>query len=581
MQRNNAIQLIKQRTNIVAIVNRYVELKRNGLRWSAPCPFHQETKPSFHVDEEKGLFYCFGCQASGDLFDFYGRINGLDFKETLEQLALECDVELGSWQGQKGKGAKDPKNGKSLRQNTLRMYELAEEHFKSNLQLNEGATCRAYMQDRQISQEIIKQFGLGYAKNDWNALANFLQRAGFSEKDCIASGLLAKSDKSGRAYDRFRDRLIFPIYSLAQKVIAFGGRIIENKDEAKYINSSDSPIYKKGEHIYGLAQARRSITIKNNALLTEGYMDVLTLHQFGYTHAVGVLGTALTPEQVKRLSGFTKNIILLFDGDKPGRKAAMRACEMFLTRGLACKVVLLPEGEDIDSLLHSQGTQAFEELLSQAPDGLTFCIDILRKQSPSEQVDWARNFLQQIEIAEIKSPFASKLAMGLQLTEHSLRESVATTPRRQTQHNAQNHTGIHGKPLSPLGMRDKQIMMFAVRYPHRLKDVQNLGGEMALHSEVSRTLWNKIEEFGPENVFYELNEREKYFWISCRTGDAPPMDEGDKELKSLAEALENFAENTQKSSISAALRENARTGDFSADLEYLKVLQESLGRKHE
>ncbi len=583
MQRNDTIRQIKQQLNIVDLVRRYVDLKRNGPRWSAPCPFHQETKPSFHVDEEKGLFYCFGCQASGDLFDFYGRINGFDFKETLEQLALELSIEIKPWKGQKNQNNSDLQARKTLRQNTMRMYELATQHFSNNLKLDESAVCRSYMKDRKISPEIITKFGLGYAKKDWQSLAQFLKRSGFSDNDGINSGLLAKSEKTGRAYDRFRGRLIFPIYSLAEKVIAFGGRIIENEDEAKYINSSDSPIYKKGEHLYGLAQARRGITIKNNVLLTEGYMDVLTLHQFGYTHAVGVLGTALTPEQVKRLSGFTKNIVLLFDGDNPGRKAAMRACEMFLTRGLTCTVVLLPEGEDIDSLLHSQGTQAFEDLLAKAPDGLNFCMDVLRKQSPTEQVDWARNFLQQIDITELKSPFASKLAAGLQLTEQSLRQNVATTQLNSTRQKAQNNmTGAHGRPLSPLAMRDKQIMMYAVRYPHRLKDVQNLGADMALNSEVARELWHKIEMFGPEDVFYELNAREKTFWVSCRTGDSPPMDDnGDKELKSLAEALEDFANHTQKSSISAALRENARIGDFSADLEYLKVLQESLGRKHE
>ncbi len=584
MQKNDTIRQIKQRLNIVDVVRRYVDLKRNGPRWSAPCPFHQETKPSFSVDEEKGLFYCFGCQASGDLFDFYGRINGLDFRETLEQLALELSIPLSTWNGQKGKSSKELNAGKTARQNALRMYELAGHYFINNLNDPEGANCLKYINDRQLSPEIVKSFGLGWAHKDWQGLANYLKRAGFSEKDGITAGLLASSEKSGRAYDRFRGRLIFPIYSLAQKIIAFGGRIIGDEDEAKYINSSDSPIYKKGEHLYGLAQARRGITIKNSTLLTEGYMDVLTLHQFGYTNAVGVLGTALTPEQVKRLAGFTKNIILLFDGDNAGRKAALRACEMFLTRGLSCKVVLLPEGEDIDSLLHSHGVDAFENLMSKAPEGLTFCMDALRKTAPSEQVEWARNFIQQVEIDEIRSPLASALSKGLQLAESDFRLNIAGTKARTDgkKFGQNSMTGPRGKPLTPHAMRDKQIMMYVVRYPHKLGDVRALGADMALSTGVARNLWDKIEQFGPEDVFHELDEREKTFWVQCRTGEAPPMDDdGVKELKSLAEALNEFAKNTQKSSISAALRENARIGDFNADLEYLQVLQESLGRKHE
>ncbi len=583
MKKNDTIYQIKQRINIIELVRKYVDIKHNGPRWTAPCPFHQETKPSFHVDEEKGLFYCFGCQASGDLFDFYARINGLDFKDTVAQLALELGVPMTPLKERTPAQNKELIESKNLRQNIFRMYELAGKYFINNLKHNEAANCRTYIEHRKISPEIIEKFGLGFAFKDWQGLAQYLQRAGFKQQDAIASGLLATSSKGGNAYDRFRGRLIFPIYSLAQKIVAFGGRIIGDEDEAKYINSSDSPIYKKGEHLYGLAQARQSITIKNNALLTEGYMDVLTLHQFGYTHAVGVLGTALTPEQVKRLSGFTKSIILLFDGDNAGRKAAMRACEMFLTRGLACRVVILPEGEDIDSLLHNLGPATFETLLNDAPDGLDFCIGTLRKQAPSEQVDWARKFLQQVEIEELKSPFTSKIAMGLQLTEQSLRQNILKTQMfKQARNDGSTvKTGLNSKPLTPLAMRDKQIMMYAVRYPHRLNDLRNLGADMALNSDIAHQLWNKIEQFGPENVFYELNEREKTFWVACCTGEAPPTDEGDKELKSLAEALDNFAKTTQKSSISAALRENARTGDFSADLEYLQVLQDSLGRKHE
>ncbi len=582
MERKDAVRHIKQKLNIVTVISRYVELKRNGPRWVAPCPFHQETKPSFSVNEEEGLFYCFGCQASGDLFDFYGRINGLDFKESLEQLALEVGVQLDAYPNTQGRqytqSAQEIRKEQSSRQQILRMYELAGAHFIANLKDTVGEQCRTYIQKRALSQEIIAQFGLGFAQKEWQALANTLHRAGFSEKSALASGLLARSEKTGRAYDRFRGRLIFPIRSLSNQIIAFGGRIIGNEDEAKYINSSDSPIYKKGDHLYGLAQARRSITLKGKALLTEGYMDVLTLHQYGYTNAVGVLGTALTPEQVKRLSGFTSNFVLLFDGDRAGRKAALRSAEMLLIRGLACKVVLLPEGEDIDSLLHSQGTQAFEDLQAIAPDGLKFCIDVLRDLAPRETVEWARNFLKKVEIQELISQYASQLATWLQLSEVTLRETAA---KAQWHKNASEHSTPQGNILSPHAMRDRQIMMYAVRYPHRLEDLRTHGADLALISDVARELWNKIEEFGPEEVIYQLNEREKCFWVQCRTGEAPPRDQGDKELQSLEKALNDFAVATQKSSLSAALRENARKGDFEADLDYLRVLQETLGRDNE
>lgn len=576
MQSRDAIRAIKERLNIVDIARRYVDLKRNGPRWVAPCPFHQETKPSFSVNEEQGLFYCFGCHASGDIFDFYGRINGLDFRDTLEQLAAEAGVSL-------DRGPADPKRReqeqreRSGRRQMIRMYELAAAHFAAALDSPEGEECRAYIQKRGLSDEIVQRFGLGWARRDWQSLATALHRAGFDARMAAEAGLLGISERSRRAYDRFRGRLIFPIKSLSNQIIAFGGRIIADEEEAKYINSADTPLYKKGEHLYGLAQSRRGITTKGQALLTEGYMDVLTLHQYGYDNAVGVLGTALTPDQIKRLSGFTSRVTLLFDGDRAGRKAALRSCEMLLTRGLACTVVLMPDGEDIDSLLRTQGPEAFEALLAHAPDGLRFCVDVLRALAPRETVEWARNFLSQVEVPELVSPYASRLATQLQLSESELRQGAAQRRDTGTPRNG-------GTPQRPGGrarqnMRDRQIMMYAVRYPERLDDLRDMGADLALQSDIARRLWDKLEEWGPETAAYHLDEREKNFWSFCRGAEAAPRDDGNKELEALRDDLDAYYASAQKLSLAAALRQNA--GDPDADVEYLRALQETLEKVHE
>ncbi len=576
MQSRDAIRAIKERLNIVDIARRYVELKRNGPRWVAPCPFHQETKPSFSVNEEQGLFYCFGCHASGDIFDFYGRINGLDFRDTLEQLAAEAGVSL-------DRGPADPKRReqeqreRSGRRQMIRMYELAAAHFAAALDSPEGEECRAYIQKRGLSDEIVQRFGLGWARRDWQSLATALHRAGFNERMAAEAGLLGISERSRRAYDRFRGRLIFPIKSLSNQIIAFGGRIIADEEEAKYINSADTPLYKKGEHLYGLAQSRRGITTKGQALLTEGYMDVLTLHQYGYDNAVGVLGTALTPDQIKRLSGFTSRVTLLFDGDRAGRKAALRSCEMLLTRGLACTVVLMPDGEDIDSLLRTQGPEAFEALLAHAPDGLRFCVDVLRALAPRETVEWARNFLSQVEVPELVSPYASRLATQLQLSESELRQGAAQRRDTGTPRNGGTQRRPGGRARQ--NMRDRQIMMYAVRYPERLDDLRDMGADLALQSEIARRLWDKLEEWGPETAAYHLDEREKNFWSFCRGAEAAPRDDGNKELEALRDDLDAYYASAQKLSLAAALRQNA--GDPDADVEYLRALQETLEKVHE
>ncbi|MFT4301434.1 MAG: DNA primase [Desulfovibrio sp.] len=578
MQSKDAIRAIKERMNIVDVVRRFVELRRNGPRWVAPCPFHQETKPSFSVNEEQGLFYCFGCHASGDIFDFYSRINGLDFKETLEQLAAEAGITIERGPNSARQQGEE-RERRSSRQQMLRMYELAAGHFAATLNGPDGEECRAYIDKRGLSQEIVQRFGIGWAKREWQSLADALRRAGFDARMAVESGLLGQSG-NGRAYDRFRGRLIFPIKSLSNQIIAFGGRIIADEEEAKYINSADTPIYKKGEHLYGLAQARKGMVTKGRVLLTEGYMDVLTLHQFGYDNAVGVLGTALTPEQIKRLSGFVSQLTLLFDGDRAGRKAALRSCEMLLTRGLSCSVVLMPEGEDIDSLLRGAGQDAFEALQAQAPDGLRFCVDVLKALAPRETVEWARNFLRQVEIPELVSPYVSRLAGHLQLSEADLREGLVQSRGSRTD-KARAETGGAPSGRARQNIRDREVMMYAVRYPQRLADMQEMGADLALQSPIARQLWDKIETHGPEAVFHQLDQREKNFWCKCCGPEAAPRDDGDKELESLRHYLNNYYASAQKSSLSAALRANTGTGDFEADLDYLRALKETLENGHE
>ena len=248
---------------------------------------------------------------------------------------------------------------------------------------------------------------------------------------------------------------------------------------------------------------------------------------------------------------------------------------MLLTRGLACTVVLMPEGEDIDSLLRTQGVEAFEALQAQAPDGLRFCLDVLRALAPRETVEWAKNFLRHVEVPELVSPYVSRLATHLQLSEAELRQGLADSRR----------PGPDGQTTRPSrarqNMRDRQIMMYAVRYPDRLDDLRDLGADLALQSDIARQLWDKIEEWGSDEAPYHLDQREKNFWSFCRGAEAAPRDDGDRELAALRHDLDAYYAATQRQSVTAALRQNTGTGDFAADLEYLRALQETLEQGHE
>lgn len=569
MKNNDVIQAIKSRLSLADMARRYVELRPAGSRLVAPCPFHQETKPSFSINEEQGTFYCFGCQASGDIFDFYGRLNGLDFKETLAALAEEAGVRLDSYRA-------DPKarEQRSQKRDMLKMHELAASHFHSNLSSPSAAACRDYIGERGISPELVEKFGLGWSMDSWQDLGDTLRRAGFNLSTAAECGLQSKS-QGGRTFDRFRNRLMFPIRNLSGQAIAFGGRILPalaRDDDAKYINSSDSPIYKKGEHLFGLFQARPSIAVKKSVILTEGYMDVITLHQYGYTQAVGVLGTALTPDQIKRLSGFSSSLELMFDGDNAGRKAAFRSCEMLLSRGLSCKVVLFPDDNDIDSMLHSFGADAVEDLRAHAQDGLEFCISVLRGMAPRDAVEWARHFLSQVDMPELFHRFAADLAAGLGLSEADLRGGVlerrsAAAPR------AQERSSTAPRSIS----RDREIMTFAVRYPHRLPDLQAAGADLALREPWALKLWDKLAAACSEQAFDDLDPKEKTFWIRCRGQEAPPLNDEEGELNAIRQMLINLQKTSHMASVVAALRQG--TASQETQREYMRALLEARGRR--
>lgn len=568
MKNTDVIQAIKSRISLADMARRYVELRSVGSRLVAPCPFHQETKPSFSINEEQGTFYCFGCQASGDIFDFYGRLNGLDFRETLSALAEEAGIRLDTYRA-------DPqaRQQRSQKRDMLKMHELAAAHFHSNLSSSSASVCRAYMEERGLSPELVEKFGLGWSMDAWQDLGDTLRRAGFSLDAAAECGLQSKSH-GGRTFDRFRNRLMFPIRNLSGQAIAFGGRIIPalaREDDAKYINSSDSPIYKKGEHLFGLFQARPSIAVKKNIILTEGYMDVITLHQYGYTQAVGVLGTALTPEQIKRLSGFSSHLELMFDGDGAGRKAAFRSCEMLLSRGLSCKVILFPDDNDIDSMLHSFGADAVEDLRAHAQDGLSFCISVLRGMAPREAVEWARRFLSQVDMPELFHRFAAELATGLGLSEADLRGGVLEKRSAAAMPQARRTVTPHA--IS----RDREIMTFAVRYPHRLPDLQAAGADLALSAPWALKLWEKIARHCSESAFDELETGEKNFWIRCRGEDAPPLDNEEGELAAIQRMLNNLQKTSHMASVVAALRQG--TASREAQREYMRALLEARGRR--
>ncbi|CAM2057787.1 DNA primase [Desulfovibrionales bacterium] len=611
---SGAIQAVKTAIGIVDLVQRYVELRRIGHRWMAPCPFHQETKPSFSVDEAKGFFYCFGCQAAGDIFDFYSRINGVEFSEALIQLALETGVTLVSGQSRSDWPVEYDGKNKRSRERYLALYAWAEDHFRHNLASPAGATCRDYLKYRGLAPDILELFGLGFSLPSWDGLRTFFRTKGVTDDEGVAMGLLAPGKQSG-AYDRFRDRLMFSIRNLSNQGIAFGGRVLINKEnEGKYINTSDTEIYKKGEYIYGLPQARRTISQVRRALLTEGYMDVLTLHQFGYTNACGVLGTAMTSQQVKRLAGFCSAVDIVFDGDLPGRKAAIRVAEMFLVRGMQCRVVQLPKGEDVDSLLHGVGKETLDVIIAQAVDGLDYCMQILVEGgSGREIIKWAKDFSNQLEDPQLLAFFLPRLSHGLGLSEAELRQTLApapiwgvmlpvgqagpsASPGRSHDFWSSNRTDGQSR-LRPTpsifqtkvswSQRELAVLHFVLRYPEQLPTLHDRGVLKLLVSSRSRALWEKLwvaikQGLDPVSFF---DAEEKQLWVECQLVKDELAGTAEAEWLEICETLDRVAAADRSRDYLIALRRAKTAGkildDTPRDIELLKELQDIFRRRDE
>ena len=568
---SDTIEAIKARLNIVDIVRRYVDLRQVGDRWAGVCPFHQETKPSLSVHPEKGFYYCFGCQASGDLIDFYRDINGLEFRQALEELAREAGVDLDD--------RPDPKAAQrqAERRASLEMQSLAQRFFQATLEAVAGKQAREYLAARGVDRRMQDYFGLGFAPEGWQALGAELQRNGYTLQQGVTAGLLSQN-RNGRIYDRFRNRVTFPIHDLGGKVIAFGGRVIGD-GEPKYLNSSDSPIYKKGAHLYGLYQARQAVTQSKEVLLTEGYADVIALVRYGFTHACGVLGTALTAEQVRRLAGLARRVTLIYDGDRAGRQAASRSAEMLLRQGVQCRVVNLPDGEDVDSLLQQSGAAGFQRFVREAEEGLTFCLRVLRESGVAREIlHWATEFLQGLQDRTWQAYFLPRVAAGLELSETELRRALDGGGRSAAGARS-HHRSEHLQQASP-GQRDRELLHFAISCPQYCERLDVLGLEQALATERGRQLWRKIKSFSREELLLHLDASEKRFYIQSELHPLPAQRQ-----RAVWEGIEQFLHKTRQEvtlqEVRTALKHAQESGDAEEMDRLLRAYTDMLGGLNE
>ncbi|MEG1287020.1 MAG: DNA primase [Clostridium sp.] len=350
------LEKIKEQSDIVDVISETVKLKRTGRNFSGLCPFHNEKSPSFSVSQDKQIYKCFGCGEAGNVITFIMKNKNLPFVDSVKYLAERVNIiiEDGSGRGSKTTEKKDLICNVNV--------EAARFYF-SNLMNTKGA--KEYFLNRGIKEETIKKFGLGYSKDSWNNLIFYLRKKGFKDELLLEAGLISTSEKTGNKYDRFRNRVMFPVFDYRGKVIAFGGRVLDDS-KPKYLNSPETLVFQKGTNLYGLNFAIKNKIPDRYFIIVEGYMDVITLHQYGITNVVASLGTALTINQARLLKRYADKVIISYDADVAGQTATLRGLEILREAGFDVRVLNIPKGKDPDEFIRSNGSDAFKKLINDA-----------------------------------------------------------------------------------------------------------------------------------------------------------------------------------------------------------------------
>lgn len=365
------VQQVQQATDIIELVGQYVALKRRGKEFLGLCPFHDDRKPSMNVSPAKQIFKCFACGAGGDVFKFLMLYEKYSFPEAVQALAERAHIPIPTDQAPQ---AQTTQQGLS-KNDLIKVTSFAAEFFHRQLRTPEGKNALDYAYKRGFNDEAIDRFCLGYSPDSWETLLRAAQARGFSEEQIVEAGLAIRRENNSGCYDRFRNRLMFPILDVAANVIAFGGRALASEERAKYLNSPETILFDKSSQLFGLNWARQEIVSSGTAVVVEGYLDVLMPMQAGVGNLVATLGTALTDRHVRLLSRYAKEAVLIFDADQAGAMAAERALEIFLAQQLHVRVATIPEGKDPCDYCLAEGPDAIKSLIEKAPDALQYVWD--------------------------------------------------------------------------------------------------------------------------------------------------------------------------------------------------------------
>jgi DNA primase len=498
----SAKEEIRRAADVVELIGQFVQLKKVGRNYVGLCPFHAEKDPSFTVNPERQTFHCFGCKKGGDIFAFWMEYHSSTFPEALRDLAERYHVTISE-----GFSAAAEREKAAHREALYKINETAADYFQRALSHPaKGGPGRDYLNRRSISKETISEFRLGYAPDEWDGLVGALKRYGMDLEMAVQAGVIIPK-KSGGHYDRFRGRVIFPIFDLRQQVVGFGGRVL-NDSLPKYLNTPETAIFHKGEFLYGLHASLKAIRENGRAVIVEGYMDWLALKKHGLEEVVATLGTALTDRHVRKLKGYAKEAVIVFDSDEAGKTAALKSLHVFANEGLSARVVVLPAGHDPDSFVNEKGLDLLLELLDRASPMFEFFLEqkLTERDSDEGKVRVLKELLpvlSEIRDFTLRSLYVRRLSKKI-----GVREDVVLSELKKFMKHSSGKAVEKGikerlsdSKAKKRSIGDLQLLNLLAHYPHTVSRLMDCDCKILLSDpqivEIVDAIFEKYLQEGP------------------------------------------------------------------------------------
>jgi DNA primase len=490
----SAKEEVRRAADIVELIGQFVQLRKAGQNYVGLCPFHSEKDPSFTVSPSRQMFHCFGCKKGGDVFSFWMDYHKVAFPQALKDLADRYQVSL----------PEKPltpfeREKMELKELLFKLNGIAAEYFHGILTRSEkGGPGRTYFDKRSIPKETILEFTLGYAPDEWDGLVRFFETKKMDLGKAAQAGLLIPR-KNGGYYDRFRGRIIFPILNLRQQIVGFGGRVLDDS-LPKYVNTPETPIFHKGESLYGLHVAYKSIRDSGRAVVVEGYTDVLALSRHGFDQAVATLGTALTRDHVRRLKGYAKEAVVVFDADSAGKAAAIKSLSSFMNEGLSSRVTVLPEGNDPDTYVNKNGLDSFLALLDTSLPMFEYYLDLKLSQTGDEvegQVSALKEILPvlgELNNASQQSLYVRRLSEKLGVSESAVLEELGSWQRHHAWRGDEGDLRERLSASKAKNIDDFHLLNLFIHYPHTMERLMDLDCKVLLSDPVVRGIFDSLHE---------------------------------------------------------------------------------------